>query len=1188
MKNTATQFIHHARLLGTVCLATLALDLSSAGAAQTYNVVAGANSEAQSADDGMAGAYSISVDGEVVAGSAKLADRQRKQDRRLDATDIQVKFDGLDAKPALNVSTAPARQSYGAGEPVDFLSYSNYPDWITSGEVRIFEQGANVRSNPLAIVPLQGQGVARWSMPANGAGAYFYVLRVYDAKGRYDETAPLSLRRGDAQQHAPQDAAVAPGYAEDRTALRNIPVYGGSVTVFGSSADPSGSVEVMGQLVPVDAEGKFVSQRILPPGDHDVDIHVKDAKGKGLAFDRQINIPSSEWFYVALADLTLGKRYGNSAMKAADPGEFDNIYSKGHLAFYLKGKIKGQTLLTASADTGEGPLKGLLKGMDGKDPREFLKRIDPERYYPVYGDDSTSVEDAPTRGKFYVRLERGDSKVMWGNFKTEINGTQFMRNERALYGADLVYKSPETAPDGGRRTTAQLYAAAPGTLMQRDLMRGTGGSAYFLKQQDITAGSETVSIEVREATSHVVLSRRTLKYGVDYTINYTQGVIILTQALPSSAANGAIVSSGEGGNPNFLAVTYEYTPATTDVKGYATGGRAQQWFGDHLRVGATAASEKTGDADQRAGGVDIRLQASEDTFIEAEMARSKGPGFGHAVSTDGGLNIDDVATTGAAGKQADAYRVQGKVDLGDLTQGGRKGWISGRYAHKQGGFSSLDEEVSQTRDDWGAGFAFDLGSDAQLAGDYTASRDVSGTRQDEVEAHGDLNLADLLTLSPGVRYSNKQPGSATAEHGQRLDAGARLTHSTDDRHATYIFGQGTAQRDGNRRRNDRIGLGNKMPVSEKADIASEISYGTGGIGGSATLDYKPTEDDSYSIGYSLDPERQFESGNVLEGDDLGKFIFGTRHAYSKELSMFAEDSYDLFGVKRTLAQTYGVNYTPDARWSYGGSIELGHIVDGGIDSVSGLPRSDFDRKAFSTTVAYKGESGDAARLKAEARFDRSDDDTRDLNAYLLSGLWEKRANPDWRMLVNVDAAFTAATQSVRDGKYVEASLGYAYRPLDNDRLDALFRYTFLYDLPGIDQVTASGSTSGPQQISHILSADANFDVNHILTVGGKYGFRIGESRARDGSGDWLKNTAHLGVVRADLNIVHDWDALAEARLLWQPGLDSSQLGILVAGYRHFGDNFKLGAGYNFGRFSDDLRDQTMDDHGFFVNAVGQW
>ena len=104
----------------------------------------------------------------------------------------------------------------------------------------------------------------------------------------------------------------------------------------------------------------------------------------------------------------------------------------------------------------------MLQGLDEKNPQSFLKRIDPEDYYPVYGDDSVAIEDAPTSGKFYVRVERGDSRVVWGNFKTDIRGTEFLRNDRALYGANVVLKTDKMVPSGERpaRCTPMLPSRA--------------------------------------------------------------------------------------------------------------------------------------------------------------------------------------------------------------------------------------------------------------------------------------------------------------------------------------------------------------------------------------------------------------------------------------------------------------------------------------------------------------------------------------------------------------------------------------------------------------------------------------------------------------------------------------------------------------------------------------------------------
>ena len=1157
----------------------------------TSAVTKGDNTELEDSKDAPAAGYAISVDGQVVSGSRKIADRQRATDVALEAVDIQVKFDGLDVKPILNISTFPVRRTYLAGEEIDFLISLNYGSWVTKGEVRIYEVGAEGKKPPFAVVAVASNGTAVWHMPAQGPKDFIYVLRVYDEQGRFDETRPLSLARSAKAiaQHETAAPAIAPGYSEDGTSTRNIPVYGGAVTVFGSNVTGQDSVNIMGDSVPVDADGKFVVQRILPPGDHNVSVKIRDKNAKGIEFNRSINIPSSEWFYVGLADLTAGKRFGSNAIQNASPGEFDKIYTKGRLAFYVKGKIKGSTLLTAAADTGEEDFNHLLTGLDGKNPKQFLSRIDPNKYYPVYGDDSTKVEDAPTRGKFYVRLERGDSHVMWGNFKTKITGTKYLRNERALYGASAVYRSPTTLPSGERQTEASVYAAQPGTLAQRDILRGTGGSAYFLKHQDISVGSETVSVIIQDKITNRVLDRRILKYGVDYTVDYIQGLILLTAPLDSTARDGAVVRDGAlGGNPVNLVASYEYTPSTTDVKGYAYGGRAQQWLGDHVRLGVTGSQDKTGVADQTMLGADIKVQHSEGTYVEAEIARSEGPGFGYTTSSDGGLTIADIATSGASGRRANAYRTELHADLADFTEGAAKGDLQAYFDHKDGGFSSLEEQVNSTKNDWSVKGNLSVQDNLKIGGSYT-STDVQGDhKEQEIEGHAGIQLGENWTVTPGIKHSSRKVMAATAtDNGSRTDVGANLTYKSDDDHLAYVFGQATVARSGNRKLNNRIGIGGETKLSEKVTGTAEVSYGTGGLGGLAKLAYRPTVDDTYYAGYRLESDRN-ELSSVLYGDDLGSIIAGAKHRYSEQLSIFAEDSYDMFGVRKTLAQTYGVEYTPAARWTLGGNLEIGSIKDDSINATTLLKNSDFDRQALALSAGYKDDAGNTGKIKGEVRLEDSEDNTRNLTSYLFAANIGIRSSEDWRFIGNLDAVFTDATQTTRDGDYVEASLGYAYRPVDNDRLNALFKYTFLYDLPGADQVTVNGSTLGPAQQSHILSADVNYDLSEIITVGAKYGFRIGQTKPRNGSADWSTSSAHLGVLRADLNIVKDWDALVEGRILWTPETGNSDFGALAAVYRHFGDNFKMGVGYNFGRFSDDLRDQSYDSHGIFINAIGKF
>jgi len=511
--------------------------------------------------------FAISIDGQKVDSSGDVARANADHAQAMGGVDIQVKFDGLGVKPVLNVSTYPLQVNFRSGDQIRFLGSFNYAAWIARAEVRVYYVNAASGTSPFATLPVSPLGAAEWQMPENAPAEMEYVLRVYDHDGRFDETRPLPLKHGASNLAVSRSASetVAPGYGEDRTATRNISVFGGAITVYGKNVPAGHDVKVMGEPVPVDGEGKFVVQRVLPPGSHAVDVSVLQ-DGKGLQFTREVEVPQNEWFGVGLADLTVGHNFGAGIVEHTGVDEFPGTWTRGRAAFYLKGKIKGQYILTASADTGEGTLQDMFTGLGGKDPREVLKRINPSEYYPVYGDDSTSVDDAPTSGKFYVRLERGPSSIMWGNFKTNITGTKFMASNRPLYGASGVYRSDAVTKDGNAKLAADVYAALPTTVPETDVFRGTGGSAYFLLHQDITAGSDVVSIEVRNATTSFVQSRTQLTATTDYRIDPVNGVIILNAPLPSNAASG---------DQNFLVVHYTYQPVAQDTDAYVAGGRAE-------------------------------------------------------------------------------------------------------------------------------------------------------------------------------------------------------------------------------------------------------------------------------------------------------------------------------------------------------------------------------------------------------------------------------------------------------------------------------------------------------------------------------------------------------------------------------------------------------------------------------------
>ena len=138
---------------------------------------------------------------------------------------------------------------------------------------------------------------------------------------------------------------------------------------------------------------------------------------------------------------------------------------------------------------------------------------------------------------------------------------------------------------------------------------------------------------------------------------------------------------------------YEFTPNATDIDGFTLGGRATHWVTDNVRVGGTIQNDKSGPADQELYGADILIGKSDNTFVKLEYARTEGPGFGQSDSTDGGFIFDDIATPGAAGLIAEAYRLETQVALAELNSVFDKldTRLSALIEHSDEGFSGVGQ-----------------------------------------------------------------------------------------------------------------------------------------------------------------------------------------------------------------------------------------------------------------------------------------------------------------------------------------------------------------------------------------------------------------------------------------------------------------------------------------------------------------
>jgi hypothetical protein len=165
-------------------------------------------------------------------------------------------------------------------------------------------------------------------------------------------------------------------------------------------------------------------------------------------------------------------------------------------------------------------------------------------------------------------------------------------------------------------------------------------------------------------------------------------------------------------------------------------------------------------------------------------------------------------------------------------------------------------------------------------------------------------------------------------------------------------------------------------------------------------------------------------------------------------------------------------------------------------------------------------------------------------------------------------------------------LGYAYRPVNHDRLNVLAKYTYFYNIPATDLFTLGDTSAQFIQQSHVASLDMMYDLTANWSVGGKYAYRLGEVSLDREDPDFFANNAHLYILRTDLRFGRNWEGSMEVRMLDLPDLADRRSGAVLGIYRYLGDHFKVGVGYNFTDFSDDLTDLGYNHKGVFVNLVG--
>lgn len=406
-------------------------------------------------------------------------------------------------------------------------------------------------------------------------------------------------------------------------------------------------------------------------------------------------------------------------------------------AFFLKGKVRGEYLLTAAYDS-------------DKDTRERLFRdIQPDEFYPVYGDSAVRGYDAQSTARLYLRVDHRKSYLLYGDFNTlgDANVRRLSAYSRSLTGARHHYENG--------RVQANFFASRDSTRQKIDEIRANGTSGpYLLSSPAGLVNSEKVEILTydRDRPSLVLQSAPQARF-YDYEMEPLTGRLLFKAPVPSVDANL---------NPVVIRVTYEIDQGGPQF--WVFGGDAEVKVTERIVVGASFAEDRNPADPFKLRGAHAVVRLGERTTVAAEFARTERPatlGEGDAgrihLRHDGeSLKAEAfVARTDPTFDNPGAYLGQGRGEAGArLTY-----QLDERTALKGEALRTEDTKTGNARDGYMASFERTFGAHLKLELALRHAREVGGPAiPPSVATAGSVGTTPNEVTSVRARVTARLPG----------------------------------------------------------------------------------------------------------------------------------------------------------------------------------------------------------------------------------------------------------------------------------------------------------------------------------------------------------------------------------------------------------------------------------------------
>lgn len=967
-----------------------------------------------------------------------------------------------------------------------------------------------------------------------------------------------------------------------------------SVPIRGTTA-PGNRIFLNGVEAHVDRAGRFAGAVDLKPGSGHIEVSSVDPQGNRGVIRRPVVAPDSGWFLLALGEGLMGQL--QSALNGVEPptrlGINDQIYLHGRAVGWFRGYAKGDEILGGLIEQYRAEVH-IDTARRADFESAFRSIVDPDRFYPVYGDRADLSKPVNTRGPLYVLLEADRNSARIGNFTTDLQGVELFRYDRTLYGAAV--EIDQRTGDFRHQLTG---FAADGDLAQRHAyveLRGTGGSLYYLPHRSLVEGSERLYMVERDRVSGTERRRTLLARDTQYSIRYDDGRILLREPLPSVTldAFGAREQPDQGevldGHPVYLAVEYDHEDPFADGEA-ALGVRARESYGEAVSVGAGYVQEGRPDGlpDYKLWGADLRLKHGRRTGLEAEFARSQSVDAESVRSEDGGLSFRPFNGRDGTRARGSSMLIRGAFELDDVIgEGDRELWhTEGYWQYIAPGFYSGGSIQQQGLEKYGAAsrYVLDGGHRLHVRHDGVVAEDplsqgeglFAAYRRDVTRA-GYGFRAEQLSLDAELVHTVYDPGEDPDRVVDTVAGGAPLVTDAASLSAQYALDE----------RWTLLLEQEVVLVSDDRVHQEPLDLFTSSFGLRYQLDddlqiealesVRWTGDNATRIGLrtALDDRRDLyvqERFERRDGQSTNTAVVGGEERFGEDQSGRVYGEYQLdtgmIGARNRAVIGIGKRFEIIDKLTLDAGYERSQVF--GDAAVAG-----FSRDAVTLGVKWLDEGRVEVVTRYELRYDDNADDAAVRDRMQLLALNRARIglgrDVTLQLRLNYSSTYDLVFEA-SEAELLEAGLGLAWRPVEHDWLAVIARYTKRYEQRPIDVAIERPD----REETDVLSLVPIIELPWGFQVVEKLVYR--RTAVTAANLPTIASDTVLWINRINYHVTETWDAGVEYRMLSNDLSRTMEHGALLELNYILQKRIRLGAGYNFTSFSDEEFASLDEDFG---------